>query len=348
MDPTGAVIPGAQLTLLDKATNLSLSATSNDEGVYNFNALPPSRFKLTVVASGFQTRVIDDLTLIPGQPNAFDVELKVGAAAETVTVNAVAVPNLDTATASISGTITGNQIVHMLAFGRDVTQLAQLAPGVLGDGGLSAGHQPGRRGATDAIYKTENGPQVIANGNQTDTNNVLIDGISASSVTWGGTTVVMPTEESVESVKVTSNAYDAENGRFSGAEIQITSKSGSNQYHGSFFFKAERPGLNAYQRWTSPSPTVAKVRDSSRFNDFGGSIGGPAWKNRIFPFFASETLRNSSLTYGSGWYETKAFLNMAPSGSSTQQPAHACRILRQQGQRQLQRAARHHPAQLVA
>ena len=320
-DPQGAVVPGVQLTLLDKATGIALNAKSNSDGVYNFSALPPSHFKLTVVMNGFQTRVIDNLTVIPEQPNSLNLQLEVGTATESISVNSVEVPNLDTETASISGTITQNQIVHMPAFGRDATELAQLAPGVFGDGGLGAsggarslpGTNQGSGGATDGIFKTENGPQVVANGGQTNTNNVLIDGISASSVTWGGTTVVTPTEESIDSVKVTSNAYDAENGRFSGAEIQITSKSGGNQYHGSFFFKAERPGLNAYQRWNGPSKVL---KDTSRYNDFGGSVGGPAWKNRIFPFFAYETLRNNSTTTNSGWYETPDFIKLARSGSN--------------------------------
>lgn len=323
-DPNGAVIPGAQLTLIDKATNFSLATTSNRDGIYNFEALPPSHFKLTVVMSGFQTRVIDNLTLIPEQPNSLNVQLAVGATSASVTVNATEVPNLDTETASISGTITSNQIEHMAAFGRDVTELAQLAPGVLGDGSLNAGGgahslpgtNQGSGSATGGIFTTENGPQVIGNGTQSNTNNVTIDGISVSSVTWGGTTVITPTEESVDSVKITSNAYDAENGRFSGTEIQITSKSGSNQYHGSLFFKGERPGLNAYQRWTNPNPSVKPVKDTARYNDFGGSVSGPAWKNRIFPSFAYETLRNNGTVYGSGWYETPAFDKLAPTGSN--------------------------------
>lgn len=323
-DPNGAVIPGAHLTLLDKATGLNLTTTSNGSGVYNFNALPPSRFRLTVVMTGFEIRVLDDLTLIPEQPNAINVQLAVGSTAESVTVNSSAVPRLDTETASISGTITSSQIEHMPSFGRDVTELAQLAPGVMGDGGLGSGGgarslpgtNQGSGSATGGIFTTENGPQVVGNGNQTNSNNVTIDGISLSSVTWGGTTVVTPNEDSVDDVKVSANAYDAENGRFSGTDIQITTKSGSNQYHGSFFIKAERPGMNSYQRWTSPNVGVAKQKDTSRFNDFGGSIGGAAWKNRIFPFFAYETLRNNSTVTGTGWYDTPQFDALAPSGSN--------------------------------
>ena len=89
----------------------------------------------------------------------------------------------------------------------------------------------------------------VANGNQTENNGISIDGISTTSAVWGGTTVITPSEDSVDNVKVVSNSYDAENGRFSGAQIQITSKSGSNQVHGSLFFTAHQPDLNAFQRF---------------------------------------------------------------------------------------------------
>lgn len=338
-DPTGAVVPGASVTLLNKDNNHTIIATSGADGNYTFNALPPDHFKITASMKGFSTRVLDNITLIPEQANTVNIQLAIGGAEQAVTVNAQAVPNLDTATATISGTITSNQITHMPSFGRDVTQLAQLAPGSFGDDGQGAsggtrslpGTNQGGPASNDGIFKTENGPQVVANGNQTNTNSVLIDGISASSVTWGGTTVVTPTEESVQSVKVSSNAYDAEYGRFTGANIQITSKSGTNDFHGSLFFKADRPGLNAYQRWNGPNSVGAPAlnsdgslktpqqrglnRDTARFNQFGGSVGGPIWRDKIFAFFAYETLRQRTVNYSTGYYETPAFLKNAPSGS---------------------------------
>lgn len=337
-DSSGAAIPGATVVLLDKNNNHTVTATSGSDGNYTFNALPPDHFKITTTMNGFETRVLDNVTLIPEQANTVNISLAVGGASEVVTVNAESVPNLDTATATISGTVTSNQITHMPSFGRDVTQLAQLAPGSFADDGQGAsggtrslpGTNQGGPANNDGIFKTENGPQVVANGNQTNTNSVLIDGISASSVTWGGTTVVTPTEESVDSVKVSSNAYDAEFGRFTGAQIQITSKSGTNQIHGSLFFKADRPGLNAYQRWNGPNsvgaPAAGKTpaqrglnRDTGRFNQFGGSVGGPVWRNKIFAFFAYETLRQQTVSFSTGYYETSSFLKEAPSGSIASQ-----------------------------
>ncbi|MFZ0661162.1 MAG: TonB-dependent receptor [Acidobacteriaceae bacterium] len=329
-DPSGAIIPGATVTLVDKGTNKTLTATTNSSGTFVFNALPPDHFALTAEAKGFKKKVLPDVEIIPEQANTVNVQLEVGAASQTVTVSGTQQPLLDTATASISGTISSNQIQHMPSFGRDPFQLAQIAPGTFGDASQSAGggsySLPGSNqaapGKTDAIFKTENAPQIVANGGQNETNGISIDGISTASAVWGGSSVITPSEDSIESVKVVSNSYSAETGRFSGAQIEVTSKAGTNEFHGSLFFKADRPGLNAYQKWNGPNSNNPGTpadrglqRDTSRFNQFGGSIGGPIWKNHIFAFFNYETLRNSTSNTATGWYDTAAFDKMAPVGS---------------------------------
>jgi Carboxypeptidase regulatory-like domain/TonB dependent receptor len=323
-DTTGAVIPGAQLTLTNPATGEQQVRTSDAGGVYNFNALPAALFRLEIQRDGFEKKIIDNLQLIPEQANALNVQLTVGTQATTVNVNAETTPLLDTETASVNGIVSDNQIQHMPAFGRDVTRLAQLAPGSFGDNSQASGNdnynlpgtqtQGGQSGGADGIFKTENGVQIISNGNQTENNSISIDGISTTSAVWGGSTVVTPSEDSVDSVKVVSNSYDSENGRFSGAQLQITSKSGSNSFHGSAFFTAHRPGLNAYQPYNGAGN--ADLRDDNLFNQLGGSIGGPIWKNKIFFFFNYETVRepNANIT-GNGWYDTAAFDGLAPAGS---------------------------------
>ena len=238
-------------------------------------------------------------------------------------MNAETAPILDTQTASVNGVVSDNQIQHMPSFGRDVLKLAQLAPGVFGDGSQGGGgggfNLPGTEtgggssGSDQGIFNTENGAAISANGQQTPNNGVTIDGISTTSAVWGGTTIITPSEDSIESVKIVSNSYDAESGRFSGAQIQITSKGGSNQYHGSAFFTAHRPGLNAYQPFNGEGAT--KLRDQSRFNQIGGSIGGPIIKNRVFAFFSYETIREHTNVIGNQWAETPAFDALAPSGS---------------------------------
>ena len=323
-DSTGAVVPGATLTLTNPATNEEQVRTSDDAGVYNFNALAAASFRLEVEQKGFQKKVLDNLVLIPDQANALNVELSIGAETQTVVVNGSETPAIDTQTASISAVVSANQIQHLPSFGRDVLKLAQLAPGSFGDsasgGGGGGTNLPGTQtgggasGGGDGIFKTENGAQVVANGGQTENNGISIDGISTTSAVWGGSTIITPSEDSVESVKVVSNSYDAEDGRFSGAQIQVTSKSGSNDVHGSLFFAAHRPGLNAYQRYNGDgnSPT----RDNDRFNQYGASVGGPIWKNKVFAFFNYEGVPTNNHTDGAnGWYETSAFAALAPAGS---------------------------------
>jgi hypothetical protein len=298
-DPDGAAVSGATLTLTNLDTNQKLTATSDDNGIYNFNALPPSRYSLTVEKAAFKKKVLDNVGLIAEQANALNIQLEIGEVTQCITVSGDSIPLIDAETASVSGTVSSNQIQHMPSFGRDVFQLLQLAPGVFGDGaqGSGGGSQnlpgtqgPGGTGGNAGIFQTENGPQVLASGGQYENNGITIDGISTSSAVWGGTTIITPSEESVDSVKVVSTGYDAENGRFSGAQVQVTSKSGTNQFHGSLFLDAHRPGLNAFQRFNGSGNGL--LRDEDRFNQFGGSVGGPIWKNKIFFFFAYETVRN--------------------------------------------------------
>jgi hypothetical protein len=325
-DPSGAIIPGATVTLTDLQTNQVLKTTSNASGVYTFNALAPDHYSLVVERQGFEKKVLSDITIIPDQANSVNVQMQVGAAAQTVTVSAATTPLLDTETATIGGTISSNEIQHLPSFGRDTFQLAQLAPGTLGDGSQNAGggsySLPGSNtagsAATDGIFKTENAPQIVANGGQNNSNGISIDGISTVSAVWGGSSVITPSEDSVANVKVVSNNYDAEYGRFSAAQIEVISKSGSNELHGSAFIMGERPGLNAYQSWDGPfatSPSTGLLRDQSRFNQFGGSLGGPFWKNHLFGFFNYETLRNNTNATGVGWYDTPQFDKLAPANS---------------------------------
>ena len=332
-DSTGAIIPGATVTLVNKATGALLTAQSNSSGIYTFNALPPDQFSLKVEMQGFKTKSVAQVVLIPEQANVLNLQLEVGSNQETVTVNGTEAPLLDTDTATSSATIDSNAVQHLPSYNRDVFQLAQLAPGAFGDGSQSGGggtnNNPGNQGpggssaGSAGIFTTENGPQIQAKGGQYETNSVTVDGVSTVSAVWGGTSVITPSEDSISDVKIVSNTYDAESGRFSGAQIQVTSKSGTNQLHGSYFLKVSRPGLNAYQRWNglgSDVPGTAAERglnrDTSRFNNYGGSLGGPILKNRIFAFFNYETSPLDSVSVSQGWYETPEFDKLAMPANS--------------------------------
>jgi len=344
-DPQGEVVPGATLTLKNLSTNETVVRTSDGAGIFNFNALPADRFSLVVVMKGFEKKALDNLQLIPEQANSLNVKLELGVETQTVTVDASLAPALDTETATTGTSISDNEIQHIPVYQRDVTSLIQLAPGVLAEGAQSGGgggfQAPGTQtgassggggnlGHSSSIFATENGASANANGGQFGSNGYSVDGISTVSAVWGGATIVTPSEDSVSNVKIVTNAYDAENGRFSGALTEITSKSGTNNVHGSLFVEITRPGLNAYQRWNghsseqSTDSTGAKLtpgargllRDEDRYNQLGGSVGGPIWKNKVFAFFAYEGQSQSVSTTSTQWFPiTSTLAPLAPANS---------------------------------
>ena len=321
-DSQGAVVSDATVNLTNKETNQVFTTKSDGAGIYNFNALPPSKFSLSVEKTGFKKKVLDNLAIVPEQANSVDVELDLGQVSETVNVNAEDVPLLNTETSSLGGSIRTSELQKLPSIGRDAFQLLQLAPGAFGDGSQSAGggtnNLPsttiGGTGGTDGVFKIENGGQITANGARTGENNYQIDGVGTTSVTWGGTSVITPNEDSIKEVRVVTDNYDAENGRYRGAQVQIISQNGTNNYHGSLFFKAHRPGLNAFQKYNGLN---AVQRDNAKFNDWGGTAGGPIWKNKIFAFFSYETLSNKARgSDGSGWYETPEVRALVASGTN--------------------------------
>ncbi len=324
-DRQGAVVSDAKVTVTSNETGVSQEATTDDNGSYTVNRLAPGLYRVTVEKAGFKQAVLDNVQVSGEQMNPANVTLDVGAIAETVTVNGDQLPAIDTESGQIAGTVTSKQIQALPSFGRDVFQLVQLTPGVFGDGARNGNgdttNQPGNQGpngtsGSAGIFQTENRPQVSSNGSRQDANNIQLDGIGITSVSWGAAAIITPNEDSVKEVRVVSNDYDAESGRFGGGQVQVTSQNGTNQFHGSAFFKADRPGLNAYQNFhgTAGEPTDP-LRNENRFNQIGGSVGGPVIKNKLFFFFAYETIRNQSTAISSGWYETPQLLQLAPAGS---------------------------------
>jgi len=323
-DPGGGVVSGVTVTLTNLETNQKQTATTNEDGIYNFSALPPSRYSLTVEKTGFKKKVLADVGIIAEQANAVNIQLEIGQVTDSVTVSGDSTPLIDTETSNLSGTVDSEQIQKLPSFGRDPFKLLQLAPGAFGDGAQGAGggnsNLPGSAGengtgGSTGIFATENGGQITANGARVGQNNYQIDGVGMTSVSWGGTAVITPNEDSIKEIKIVTNNYDAENGRYSGAQVQIISQNGTNQYHGSIYLKAHRPGLDAFQKYNGPGSSVQ--RDDSRFNDYGGSVGGPILRNKLFVFFSYETIKNKQIgSTAGGWYETSEFRGLAPSGSN--------------------------------
>ena len=182
-----------------------------------------------------------DVEVKAEEPRGFDVTLQVGAVTEQVTVSASA-ESLHTENANTGTTITTDQLDRLPQFGRDPYELLRLTPGVFGDssrgGNGGANNLPnstGPGGSNASVFQIENSVQVVANGQRQDTNNFTIDGVSVNSLQFGGSAVITPNQQSVQEITVLSNSYSAEDGRTSGAQVKVVSKSGSNAPHGGGF-----------------------------------------------------------------------------------------------------------------
>ncbi len=324
-DQSGAVVPDAKVTLTSVETGVSKETTSNGDGVYSIPGLAPGHYNLQVEKTGFNNQVLNNVLLASEQSQSQDVQMQVGQqTAQTVTVNANEGPVLDTENATVGATISNRELQALPTFGRDPFQVAQLAPGTFGDNARSAsgtGAQnlpgsagPGGTSGTSSIFQTENQVQISANGTRNSSNSFQVDGVEVNSLAWGGAAVITPNKESVKEVTVQSNPYSAENGRNSGAQVLLVSQNGTNNFHGSALMKFDRPGLNSYQRWNGPDGNPVQ-KDTDRYNQWAGSLGGPIIKNHLFFFFSYETLRDSSTSTALGWYETPQLLSSAPAGS---------------------------------
>lgn len=312
-DIAGAVVPGANVTLTNKETNQTQRVVTSNEGFYRFSALPPGMYTITVEQPSFKKRVIENVKVDAESVRGVDVQLETGGIAEVVTVEADNAP-LETEDASVRKTITSVEVQRLPQIGRDPYELIRLAPGVFGAGARSASggsvglpNTSGPGGSDIGIFATENRPPVTANGQRVSANNFQIDGVSVNSQTWGGAAVITPTQESVKEVQVTSSSYSAEDGRNSGAQIKVVTQNGTNQFHGSAFFKYNDPGWNAYNGGFV-IPGTTRGAPSTRVNDrdktFGGSLGGPIFRNKLFFFFAYEGLRTSSNNFVESFIET--------------------------------------------
>jgi hypothetical protein len=315
-DSNGGIVPDATVTLLNTETNQTEQTTASDSGFYRFSNLAPGKYRITAEKDGFKKKILDNLTVNAEQLQGFDIVLDAGVISETVTVEA-GEQTLQTEDANIRKSITTREILALPQSGRDPFELARLAPGVFGSGsrggnGASQGlpNTSGPGGSNNSIFATENVQPISANGQRVSANNYQIDGTSVNSQTWGGGAVITPSQESVKEVIVTSSTYSAEDGRNSGAQIKVVSQNGTNQWHGSGFFKINDPSLNAFNKMPSRIGTLTTSgpqRVERSYKAYGGSFGGPIIKDRLFFFFTYEGLReNSENTYNS-FIETSTF-----------------------------------------
>ncbi len=315
-DPTGAVVPGAHVKLLNDGTHATQDTTANDQGFYRFNQLPAGTYTLTIDAKGFQTSTVTGVQVAADLPQSANTTLQPGNIQSSVTVSASAIPTLQTADASLSGTISTQAVESLPSFGRDPYELIRTMPGIDSTGGRSGNGQtvflgntsgPGQSNA--GIFQTENQVQVSSAGQRVEQNVYYIDGVNVNSLGWGGAAVVTPNTESVQDMTVITADYDAADGRGSGAHIKTTTKAGTDQFHGSGVFLYQDPNFNAYNKWGGPN-NAPPVRVQNSYRQYAASLGGPIKKDKLFFFLSYEGLHNKTTTYGQTWVTTPQYRQM--------------------------------------
>jgi hypothetical protein len=321
-DSAGGLVPGATVILTNKETGQTRQTETNDEGTYSFSNLAPALYSISVEKQGYKKVVIDEVKVDAEATRGQDIVLDAGGISETVTIQAENA-GIQTEDPNVRKTISNEEILRLPQVGRDPYELARLTPGVFGSGargsnGGSVGlpNTTGPGGSAVSIFQTENQVPISANGQRVSANSFQIDGVSVNSQTWGGAAVITPSQEAVKEVQVSSSTYSAEDGRNSGATIKVVSKSGTNNLHGSAFFKYADPSLNAYNRFGTGT------RVENKFRQYGGSLGGPIFRNKLFFFFTYEGARNKSNVPYDAWIETPEYrqrvISLRPMGTTAQ------------------------------
>jgi len=316
-DSTGAVIPGATVTLTNTATQQRRSTTTSGSGTYAFGELPPGTYAVSATATGFKSASLTNVSVAAETPRTADITMQTGGASDTVTVDADLVPTLQTSDASIGNTITAEAVERLPTNGGDPYELVRTAPGITGDSARSGSGTsvflPNGAGAgqsNSGVFQTENQVQISADGQQVGANDYLIDGVSVNSLGQAGAAVVTPNQASVAQITVLSTSYSAADGRNSGAQIKVVSKSGSNEIHGSAYFRYDEPGLNAYNKsiqGDGNSLAAPPIRVNNTIRDWVASLGGPIKKDKLFLFSSYEGFKLSNNTFVNQFVETPQF-----------------------------------------
>jgi hypothetical protein len=282
-DSSGAVLSGATITLTNTDTAASFKATSDDSGSFTFNALVRGHYSARITANGFESQV-QELTLDVSQLQALNFKLKAGSTSTTVTVTGAA-PLVQTEDSSLSTVVNDRQLVDLPLNGRNFSQLALLAPGVTR--GAYGGILQGTGGNAEQLrYGDTGGIALTANGLRPQANNYLLDGVDDNEALANGINV-WPAIEATSEFRAIVGLAPAEFGRAGGTIVEVSTKSGSNQIHGSAFAFYRDSIWGANPNYFGGTPT------NSHRDQFGFSLGGPILKDKLFLFGDYQGLRQA-------------------------------------------------------
>ena len=269
-DSQQAFVPNATVRVTNTTTGVTREAMTSADGVYRVPSLGAGVYTVEVEKSGFLKAQRQSLRLGISETLRLDFTLEVSGVAETVTVESRA-PLVETEQGRVSGRVDRTLLQEMPLSGRNLYNLLALQPGVTGRG-FSASISGG--GGADDSFAGESAPRINASGQRDEANNFTVDDTSTNGVARGGITNLTPNTESVEEVRVVSNNFSAVDGRNPGAQIQVITKGGTNEFRGSGSYYFTGNQLSAKNVFETSVPEFSK-------NQFGYSLGGPIARNRL-------------------------------------------------------------------
>ncbi len=276
-DPSGAVIPGAQLVLVNEGQQTTHRTQSDSEGLYSFPNLPVGKYDLTISAQGFATQRRTDLSVDADAALRVDATLAVGSHADTVTVTTYLALQVDTIATHLGEVISGNELTALPLNGRSYTDLLAIQPGVAPISTLlpSSVIMAGVTGSLDPSGDLNPGNLSI-NGQRESSNGFLVDGIDVQEHMNGGTSII-PNLDSIDEFRVLTNNFDAEYGNYDGGMVTVVTKGGTDRVHGDAFEFLRNTALDARGYF---DPT----RSPFQQNQFGGTLGAPIWHKKVYSF----------------------------------------------------------------
>jgi Carboxypeptidase regulatory-like domain len=273
MDPSGAVVPGAKITVMQTATGLTRKTVTNSAGQFSAASLAPGSYTVRVTAAGFKTHV-ESFTILADQERSLAIKLQVGEATQTVTVEGAAV-HVNTVTPVLSQVVEQTRLVDLPLIQRNAADLTLLVPGA-----ISANGHGVQQGTTKQIPGNES---ISVNGARPDQIAYNLDGASNEDP-MGNTNNAFPFPDATQEFSVQTNSFSAQYGANAGAVVNVVTKSGTNKWHGDGFEFVRNKSFNARQFGAS---TV----DALHQNQFGGTIGGPIKRDHSFIFFGYQGTR---------------------------------------------------------
>lgn len=289
-DPAGAAVPEASITVTNQATGVTVTAKSREDGSYIVTSLKPATYSLAVERAGFDKSVQTGIKLDVSQKARMDVLLKVGSVTTTIEV-AGSAPLVETATATVSATISTAQVTELPLNVRRFGTLPLLMPGTV----------PDTRGFSSNIFGSPFSEDTYAsNGLRGSGNNILIDGIDSKNMFTGGFSI-QPSPDAIQEFKIQTQSFSAVFGKNGGSTINLVTKSGTNEIHGTGFEFIRNDKLDGRNFFDNDRPPFQR-------NQFGGYIGGPIRKNKTFFFAGYESLHHRKGLTDAGLVPTAAML----------------------------------------